>query len=317
MVDRRRMPPLNALRAFEAAARHLSFKEAAAELCVTPTAVSHQIRHLEELVGIKLFERTGKAIVLTRAGERFFPVLREGFDRIAQSVVDLQREEDVLTISVTQAFASMVLVPRMSALRRQHPGLTLRVDATERVVDLRKAEADLCIRYGPERARAVNSQVLWRDRYIPVAAPAWLGGRELPVSARDIAHADLLHYDWKNTFLQGPTWVSWMEVAGLRGFDTGRCIGFSEESHAIQAALDGAGICLASSVLVGHELRSGRLVQVHALGLNGFAYHAEYVDDHPRLLLLHKVVNWLGGLLVDDPEDFTPAARTGSLRQAP
>lgn len=302
MADRRRMPPLNALRAFEAAARHLSFKEAAAELFVTSTAISHQIRNLEDLVGFKLFERTGKAIVLTRAGERFFPVLRDGFDRIAQSVADLQREEDVLTISVTQAFASMVLVPRLSAIRRLHPGLTLRVDATERIVDLRKAEADLCVRYGPERARPVHSEVLWRDRYIPVAAPAWLTGRVLPITAQGLSQTDLLHYDWKNTNLQGPTWGSWMEAAGLRGFDMGRCIGFSEESHAIQAALDGAGVCLASSVLVGQVLRAGTLVQVHPLGLHGFAYHAEFQDDHPRLPLVHKIVGWLSGLTSADPE---------------
>lgn len=306
MAERRRMPPLNALRAFEAAARHLSFKEAAAELFVTPTAVSHQIRNLEELVGFKLFERTGNAIVLTRAGERFFPVLRDGFDRIAQSVADLQREEDVLTVSVTQAFASRVLVPRLSALRRLHPGLTLRVDATERLVDLRKAEADLCVRYGPERVRPVRSELLWRDRFIPVAAPVWLAGRELPIAAQALADAELLHYDWKNSSLQGPTWASWMEAAGLRGFDTGRCIGFSEESHAIQAALDGAGVCLASDVLVASALRAGQLVQVHPLGLNGFAYHAEYVDDHPRLPLVHKIVSWLAGLATGDPDEPRP-----------
>jgi LysR family glycine cleavage system transcriptional activator len=149
--------------------------------------------------------------------------------------------------------------------------------------------------------------VLWRDRYVPVAAPAWLAERSLPIGASELAESDLLHYDWKNSSLQGPTWGSWMEAAGLRGFDTGRCIGFSEESHAIQAALDGAGVCLASTVLVGHELRTGHLVQVHPLGLNGFAYHAEYVDDHPRLPLVHKIVNWLGGLLADEPDGPTGA----------
>jgi len=299
MVDRRRMPPLNALRAFEAAARHLSFKDAAAELHVTPTAVSHQIRNLEQLVGFQLFERTGKAIVLTRAGERFFPVLRDGFDRIAQSVVDLQREEDVLVLSVTPAFAAMMVIPRLSDFRQLHPGITLRVDATERLMDLRKGDADICVRYGPERVLPLHSEVLYRDRYIPVASPAWVASRSLPVSANDLAAADLLSYEWKNPSMQGPTWTRWMEMAGLRGFDEGRCIGFSEESHAIQGAIEGAGVCLASSVLVGHELRTGRLVQVHPLGLNGFAYQALYVQEHSRLPTVQKVVSWLAGLTAE------------------
>lgn len=296
MADSRRMPPLNALRAFEAAARHLSFKGAAAELFVTPTAVSHQIRHLEDLVGFKLFERSGKSITLTRAGERFFPVLRDGFDRIAQSVVDLQREEDSLVVSVTPAFAAMVLIPRLSQLRQLHPGLALTVNATERIVDLRKAEADLTVRYGPERPRPLQSQLLYRDRYVAVASPNWVGARELPVSAEVLAASDLLGYQWKNSTLQGPTWPAWMAIAGV-AFDAGRYIGFSEESHAIQGALDGAGVALASTLLIGPELRAGRLVQVHPLGMQGFAYHAEYLGDHPRLPTVMKIVNWLAGLV--------------------
>ncbi|HSV54823.1 MAG TPA: LysR substrate-binding domain-containing protein [Burkholderiaceae bacterium] len=290
------MPPLNALRAFEAAARHLSFKEAAAELFVTPTAVSHQIRNLEELVGLKLFERTGNTITLTRAGERFFPVLRDGFDRIAQSVVDLQREEDALTVSVTPAFAAMILIPQLTQLRKLHPGIALTVNATEKIVDLRKFEADLAVRYGPERSRPMRSQLLYRDRYIAVASPAWVGTQPLPVPAQLLAASDLLGYQWKNTSLQGPNWPAWMAMAGITGFDPGRAIGFSEESHAIQGALDAAGVALASSLLVGPELRAGRLVQVHPLGMQGFAYHAEFVDDHPRLPTVLKVVNWLAGL---------------------
>lgn len=297
MAESRRMPPLNALRAFEASARHLSMKEAAAELFVTPTAVSHQIRHLEELVGFKLFERSGNGIALTRAGERFFPVLRDGFDCIAQSVVDLQREEDALTISVTPAFAAMVLIPRLSQLRRLHPGIALTVNASEKIVDLRKTEADLAVRYGPERSRPLRSQLLYRDRYMVVASPAWVGAHELPISAQALAAGDLLGYQWKNPNLQGPNWPAWMAMAGITGFNASRYIGFSEESHAIQGALDGAGVALASTLLVGPELRAGRLVQVHPLGMQGFAYHAEFIDDHPRLPTVIKIVNWLAALV--------------------
>lgn len=296
MVDGRRLPPLNALRAFESVARHLSFKEAAAELFVTPTAVSHQIRNLEEIVGLKLFERSGNAITLTRAGERLFPVLRYGFDRIAQSVTDLQREEDSVRLSVTPAFASMLLVPRLSQFRELHPGIALTVTATEKIVDLRKAEADLAVRYGPERSRPLQSQLLYRDRYVAVASPVWVGAHPLPVSAQVLAASDLLGYGWKNLNLHGPTWPNWMAMAGIVGFDASRYFDFSEESHALQGALDGAGVALASTLLVGPALRDGRLVQIHPLGMQGFAYYAEFLDDHPRRATVMKVVKWLAGL---------------------
>jgi LysR family transcriptional regulator, glycine cleavage system transcriptional activator len=285
MTEGRRIPPLNALRAFEAAARHLSFKEAASELFVTPTAVSHQIRNLEDLVGLKLF------------------------DRIAQSVVDLQREGDALTISVTPAFAAMVLVPRLSQLQLLHPGIALTVNATERSVDLRKAEADVVVRYGPDRSRPLHSQLLCRDRYLVVASPAWLKGRSLPVAAQVLACSELLGYQWKNSNLQGPTWTAWMAMAGIVSSDTARHIGFSEESHAIQAALDGAGVALVSNLLIRPELRTGRLVQVHPLAMQGFAYHAEFVDNHSRLPMVLKIVNWLAGLTAEGAEETLDQAK--------
>lgn len=299
MANRRQMPPLNALRAFEAAARHLSFKEAANELFVTPTAISHQIRHLEELVGQKLFERSARAITLTPAGERFFPVLRDGFDRIAQAVVDLQREGDALTLSVTPAFASMILIPRLSQFRQRYPAITLTVDASERLVDLRKAEADIAVRYGPERPTPFRAQTLYTDRYLPVASPAWIGDARIPISANELAGSQLLGYQWKNSVLQGPSWDAWMDVAGIAGFEAEHYIGFSEESHAIQAALDGVGVALASSLLVSEHLRNGKLVQVHPLTLPGFAYRALFLEDHPRVEAIEKIVNWLAGLAVD------------------
>lgn len=226
--SRRRLPPLNALRAFEAAARHLSFKNAAAELFVTPTAVSHQIRMLEAQVGVELFDRRGNAVALTRAGERFFPVLSEGFDRIAQSLADLQREENLLTVSVTPAFSSLVLVPRLALLRQAHADITLRVEATEKRADLRKAEVDVSVRYGPARAQPFTSELLFSDRYMPVASPAWVCGRALPLSAAELGAGSLLRHDWKNPGLQGPTWSRWMATAGVSSFDEGRCTAFSE-----------------------------------------------------------------------------------------
>ncbi|MES2149052.1 MAG: LysR substrate-binding domain-containing protein [Pseudomonadota bacterium] len=296
MAQRRQMPPLNALRAFEAAARHLSFKEAAGELCVTPTAISHQIRHLEELVGQKLFERSPRGIALTPAGERFFPVLRDGFDRIAQSVVDLQRDADALTLSVTPAFASLILIPRLSQFRQLYPNIALTIDTSERLVDLRKAEADIAVRYGPERPTPFGSRLLYSDRYLAVASPSWIAASDIPIHADILASKQLLGYEWKNANLHGPTWATWMEVAGLSGFEAAHYVAFSEESHAIQAALEGAGVALVSSLLAAEHLRSGRLVQVHPLAMQGFVYRALYLEDHPRVDTIEKVVNWLSRL---------------------
>jgi LysR family glycine cleavage system transcriptional activator len=300
MAQARQMPPLNALRAFEAAARHLSFKEAARELHVTPTAVSHQIRNLEELVGMKLFERSPRALALTAAGERFFPVLRDGFDRIAQSFADLQREVDAATIAVTPAFASMVLIPRLSEFRERYPAIKLTVDASERLVDLRKAEADIAVRYGPDRPTSLEEQRLFSDRYIVVASPRWVGKAGLPIEAGAIATGQLLGYDWKNPALQGPDWAAWMDLAGISKPAHAQAILFSEESHAIQAALDGAGAALVSSLLVAGHLRSGDLLQIHPLSLPGFPYRAIYLQDHPRAELLHRIVAWLA-TLANDP----------------
>lgn len=296
MAQRRPMPPLNALRAFEAAARHLSFKEAAEELHVTPAAVSHQIRNLEDLVGMRLFERSPRAITLTAAGERFFPVLRDGFDRIAQSVADLRREGEAATLSVTPAFASLVLIPRLAEFRARYPDTRLTVDASERLADLRKSEADIAVRYGPERPTSFEDQLLFTDRYIVVASPGLVGDTGPPVPAHAIAAGQLLAYDWKNPALRGPDWAAWMTLAGIPRHADTRTIVFSEESHAVQAALDGAGTALVSSLLVAQHLRSGALLQVHPLSLPGFPYRAMFLPDHPRADLLRRIVAWLATL---------------------
>ncbi len=290
------MPPLNSLRAFEAAARHKSFKVAAAELCVTPTAISHQIKHLEDIVGARLFDRAGRVIELTEAGQRFFPVLRDGFDRIAQAVVDLQRQGETITISVTSAFAAKILVPNLYAFQALHPGVRLHVDASEALVDLRKAEADLAVRYALDRPSSMRIETLFSDHYIAVAAPSLLRTPSITMSAAEISSAQLLGYPWRNLNLQGPAWPEWMDLAGMKDFDVTRCHVFSEESHAIQAAIDGLGVGLLSSALVAHDLAVGRLVRVHPLTLPGFTFRAVFLDNHPKMESILKIVHWLAGL---------------------
>jgi LysR family glycine cleavage system transcriptional activator len=296
MTNRRKLPPLNALRAFEAAARHLSFKAAAEELCVTSTAISHQIRHLENMIGFKLFERTPRSIALTDAGRRLFPVLRDGFDRFSRAVADLNEDGHSVSISVTPAFAARLLVPALVRLQESHPDIRLSIDATERLADL--ARVDLAVRYGlPAKAPGVRHVHLYSDRYLPLASPAWAEAHACPLPAARLAGERLVTYEWKNARLQGPTWSRWMAAQGVSDFDDARCVQFSEESHAIQAAMDGAGVVLASDALVAHDLRAGRLRQVSDYTLEGFSYQCLSLEAHPKATAIRLVEEWLRSLL--------------------
>jgi LysR family transcriptional regulator, glycine cleavage system transcriptional activator len=296
VVERIRMPPLNALRAFEVAARLRSFKRAAAELNVTPTAISHQIKLLESLVGTALFNRLPRAVVLTEAGQRLFPALRDGFDRIAQAIVDLQSEAESIALSVTSAFASKILIPNLRAFQEKHAAIRLRLDATEGLADLRKGDADLVVRYADDRPTSHRSVTLFADRYFAVAAPSHLRRGRRQLEASEVARSSLLAYPWKNTTLRGATWSEWMDLAEVRDFDVTQCHVFSEEVHAIQAAVDGLGIALLSSVLVARDLAEGRLVQVHPQTLPGFTFKAMHLADHVKIASIRQVIDWLSGL---------------------
>ena len=297
MVERVRVPPLNALRAFEAAARLRSFKQAAMELHVTPTAISHQIKLLEVIVGTPLFDRITRAVVLTEAGHRLFPALREGFARIAQASAELRSEQESITISVTTAFASKLLVPNLHALHVRNPRLRVRVEATEALVDLRKMEADLVVRYADDRPTACESKTLFSDRYIAVAAPALLQDRSrAPLSANEVASLPLVAYRWKNAALRGASWQEWMDSAGVKDFDVTSCHLFSEEIHALQAAVEGLGVALVSDVLVRKDVDDGRLLQVHPQALPGFTFKAMYLADHAKLESIGSIVRWLSTL---------------------
>lgn len=298
MNTRRKLPPLNALRAFEAAARHVSFKLAAEELCVTSTAISHQIRHLENLIGYKLFERTPRSIALTDAGRRLFPVLRDGLDRFSRAVADLNEDGHSVSVSVTSAFAARLLVPALVRLHELHPAIRLTIDATERLADVARGEVDVAVRYGlMATAPGLRVQHLYRDRYLPVASAQWANARSEALSAPNLAQERLLSYDWKNARLQGPTWVRWMAAQGVTEFDPDRCVQFSEESHAIQAAMDGAGVVLASDALVEHDMQTGRLVQVCGSTLDGFDHHCLSLETNPKSVAIHQVEEWLRSLL--------------------
>lgn len=255
---KRRLPSLSALRAFEAAARHGSFKRAAEELAVTPTAISHQIRSLEEHVGFAMFERRTRKIVLTAAGAELFPVLRDGLDAFAAMLDRLaqRRSRTQVTISATTAFTARWLVPRVARFQAMHPDIDLHLQASDEVVDLHHAGADLAIRYGQGPYPGFTAEELLVDRFAPVANPLLR-----VTSPADMASVPIIEFEWRRHHPANPTWKRWFEAAGLGATTAPAQLRFSDESHAIQSAIAGQGIALASLVLVADEIAAGRLVQ--------------------------------------------------------
>ncbi|WP_354684666.1 LysR substrate-binding domain-containing protein [Cupriavidus necator] len=288
----RKLPPLSALRAFEAAARRASFKHAADELSVTPTAVSHQIRLLEELLGVKLFERQTRKVRLTAAGHLLFPAIRDGLDGMERAVLSVRRarQANVATLTSTVAFMARRLAPRAGQFRAAHPDWTLRLDASDQIVDL-DSDADAAIRYGTGNYPGLVVEPLFRDRFAPVCSPS-LKLR----SAADLKRATLIHFEW------GPgardderalVWRQWLAPAGIEVPDPEAGLAFTEEIHAVQATVAGQGVGLLSLTLVAEELASGVLVQPFPLALESFRYDLVYsprAADRPATRLLSEWV---------------------------
>ncbi|MET3448890.1 LysR family transcriptional regulator [Ralstonia pickettii] len=263
----RKLPPLSALRAFEAAARHLSMKRAADELSVTPTAVSHQIRRLEETLGVSLFERHVRALRLSAAGEQLYPVLCTGFDAFAQAIdamrgAPAQPARQCVTLTAPMGLAARWLVPRLGEFAMQHPEVDLHIHASDTVVDLHGGSADLAVRYGdtPAKGTGLIAEHLFGDAYAPVCHPA-LNVR----THADLACVPLIHSEWQRTLPQPIGWPMWARAAGIEHtLKTDAGIMLSDDGHAMSAALAGQGVILANLPLVRDALDAGTLVQPFA-----------------------------------------------------
>lgn len=276
----RKLPPLNELRAFEAAARHLSFREAAAELGVTPTAISHQIRMLERYCGLSLFKRRPRPMMLTDAGARLFPVVRDGLDSFSTIIATVKRERDrrPLRVTTTNAFAGRWLVPRLVSWHKERPDIPLEVIGTDSVLDLEAGEADIAIRYALRTPSDGPSIELLRDRFWPVCTPTLAASARNLRRARDLRGQVLIHCYWSPADRTAPTWQRWLETAGKRWRDVPEFaefqhLSFREEIHSIEAVIAGQGIGICSDVLVGEELRAGRLVKAFDCPLPGYGFY--------------------------------------------
>ncbi len=294
-----------ALRAFEAAARHLSFRKAAAELGVTPTAISHHMRALEERCGQELFRRRPRPLALTGPGERLYPVLRNGFDAFALAIESLSSNaaRRPLRVTTPSAFAGRWLVPRIPRWRAAHADLALKVIGSDSVLDLRSGEADVAIRYARRMPAEFAGQEIFRDRYFPVCSPALLRAGELRRAA-DVLAYPLIHYDWAIADPDVPNWRNWLATArsvdpGFPQLEREWDLSFREETHAIEAVVAGQGIAVCSDLLVARELASGALLKAHALSLPGFGFYALYLREHPRQQIIEAFCAWLNGQASD------------------
>ena len=257
----RRLPPLNALRAFEAAARHLSFTRAAQELNVTQAAISHQVKLLEETLGLPLFRRLNRRLLLTDAGQAYLPPLRDAFDGIATATERLcsSEESGPLKISTLHSFAVKWLLPRLSRFQERHPEIDVMVSSSRTLVDLARDGFDLGVRYGPGRYPGLRVDFMMGDTIIPVCSPALLEKPQPLHRAEDLRHHTLLHDDVRST-PDDPDWGIWLALNGIEGVDVSRGLRFSDANMAIQAAIAGQGVALSRRVIALDDIRAGLLV---------------------------------------------------------
>ncbi len=256
----RSLPPLTALRAFEAAARLQSFTKAARELNVTPAAVSHQIRGLESYLGVTLFRRTTRRLVLTEQGQRAAEYFRDGFERLARGV-DLLRAGDgggVLAVSTTSAFATRWLVPRLAKFERRCPGLDLRLRVGNQPVDFDQDEVDVAVRIGRGGVDGVIAVPLFGESVAPVATPGFIRQHGLRKPA-DLGKVPLLHDDSMRRAGRPGGWPEWLRLAGVRGIDTRPGMHFDDGHLALQAAAGGRGVALGRMAYALDDLTARRL----------------------------------------------------------
>jgi LysR family glycine cleavage system transcriptional activator len=251
------LPSLTGLHAFEVAARHLSFTRAAAELNVTPTAISHLIRRLEQQLGTKLFIRRNRALALTREGQDYLPFVHSAFEDLRQATARLRRpsRDSLLTVSTTASLATKWLVSRVAAFQDAHPGIEIRITTSPHLVDFRRDEVDVAVRFGRGNWPGLRADWLMAEHLFPVCSPALLAAKPLRAPG-DLAQHTLLH-----TTVSREDWQLWLTAAGLPlSIAQQRGLMFDQGFMAVQAAMEGLGVALGRTHLVEGDIAAGRLV---------------------------------------------------------
>jgi LysR family transcriptional regulator, glycine cleavage system transcriptional activator len=256
---RRPLPPLNSLRAFEATARHLSFSKAAEELHVTPAALSHQIRGLEDLLGLKLFLRRPRSIELTEAARLIQPGIRTAFEslRVAMDQLDQGRRDRVLVVSSTPGLTAKWLVPRLYRFLAKHPDIDTRITASVGYANFATDGVDIGIRLSSGAHPDLYVEKLSDEWLLPLCSPRLLEADPPLRRAADLPRFNLIQIDLPGIV---PSWADWMQLAGIEGIDTRRGLRLNVADHALDAASEGAGVVLGYKVVASHDLSLGRLV---------------------------------------------------------
>jgi DNA-binding transcriptional LysR family regulator len=300
MQNARPLPPLDLLRGFESAARHLSFTRAAAELFLTQSAVSRQVQALEEFLGVPLFERRHKALVLTEAGQAYYRTVATSLDQVRDATRRLReaRTRSVLNVTTTVSFASLWLVPRLARFRKEHPDIDVRIAATFEVLDMQREGIDLAIRDLAVANAPKDAVFLVGEQLAPVCSPGYL--RESRREKRPLAkpedvrhHVLLLFHDPKGRFAW-LSWPRWLETHGIDELTPAGSMAFDQYDQVIQAALLGQGIALGRGTLVEQYIRDKRLVALFG-GLQSVArgFHAVFARNAQARPQVKQFVEWL------------------------
>ncbi|MGI9373989.1 MAG: transcriptional regulator GcvA [Hyphomicrobiales bacterium] len=257
-----RLPPLNALRAFEAAGRLLSMREAADELSVTPAAISHQIKALEEYFGRPLLHRSARSIRLSEAGATLLPYLNEGLEqwRAGCQLLTKIEKNSPLVISSSPIFASKWLMPRLQDFNAKHPEITVRVDGTLNLTNFADDDVNAVIRFGSGPYNDLYAEQMLHEKVVAICSPSLLKGEHSVSNPDNLRHHTLIHTDWNVGGATQPDWNMWAKTAGLDDFDTSRGPIVTSDALAIEAAINGGGLALVLKALVAREIREGTLI---------------------------------------------------------
>lgn len=310
-----RLPSLNGLRAFEAAARHMSFTLAASELNVTQTAISHQIRRLEEELGVRLFVRQNRTLSLTAEAREYLPGIRAAFNDLRLATDRLLRKDDgnVLTVSTLASLAAKWLLPRISDFQEKHPGIDVRITTSTALVDFRRDGVDAAIRYGRGQWPGLRADWLMADRMFPVCSPELLKGGKPLRKPEDLADHVLLHTSANND----DDWRLWLTAAGLpTDLSKPPGVTFDMVFMTIQAAIDGLGVAMGRTSYVQDDIAKGRLVVPFEIELpvdaGFYLVSPEARADTPKVSAFRK---WLSDIVKAKPEPLAEATMPMRRRQ--
>ena len=292
-----RMPPLNALRAFEATARHLSVKNAADELCVTPGAVSQMVKTLEQDLGVALFRRVNRGILLTDAGQMYLPPVRNAFRQIADATTRIAASVDsgILTVSVTPFFASAWLVPRLQSFQDAHPEIDLQVVTGNALVDFARDGVDVAVRHGLGRYPGLHSERVLTVEIVPVAAPSLAARLGAPKAPRDLTRWPHVHD------AERKGWHLWFQAQGIDEIGPPRGPAFDDSGLLLKAVLAAQGAALLPAAMVAPELAAGRLVKLaDVTWLEAFAYYLVYPEASHNRPKIAAFRGWILGVAAKD-----------------